>query len=316
MARFYAPGNRAPSSIGRMEREEVCFRSGGEECAAWLFRPSAAGPSSCVVMASGLSCVREQRLDAFAERFAAAGHVVLAFDYRYFGGSEGSPRSLMSAPRQREDWRAALAFVRSLPDVDSARIALWGFSLGGGNVQALALKERGIAAAICVAPLVDGTRTLLHMGGGRYIARLLRAGIRDAARALRRRGQYRVAAAGPPGSLAVLAVPTALAEFEAVTPAGSSWRNEVCARAVLAPPYRLARKTSRISCPILYCIAEDDLINPPRLGVEAAGRAPRGELRLYPGGHFAPLLGRTFERVVADQIEFLDRSLPSVAKVA
>ena len=43
-------------------------------------------------MASGLSCVREQRLDAFAERFAAAGYAVLAFDYRHFGASGGSPR--------------------------------------------------------------------------------------------------------------------------------------------------------------------------------------------------------------------------------
>lgn len=292
------------------------FRSEGEECAAWLFRPSAAGPSSCVVMASGLSCVREQRLDAFAERFAAAGYVVLVFDYRHFGASAGSPRALMSARRQRQDWRSALAYARSLPDVDSARIALWGFSLGGGNVQALALKESGVAAAICVAPLVDGTRTLLHMGGVRCIARLFRAGIRDASGTLRGREPYRVMAAGAPGSLAVLAVPNALAEFEAVTPPGSTWRNEVCARAVLAPPYRLARKTRRIGCPILYCIAEDDLVNPPRLGIETAGRAPRGELRLYPGGHFAPLLGDTFERVVADQIEFLDRCLPSAGGAA
>lgn len=293
-----------------MEREEVRFPSGGEQCAAWLYRPPAAAVAApCVVSASGLSCVREQRLDAFAERFAAAGYAVLAFDHRYFGASGGSPRSLMSASRQREDWRAALAYVRSRAGVDADRVALWGFSLGGGNVQALALSEPGIAAAICVAPLVDGTRTLLHVGGVAHAARLGRAGVRDLARALRGAEPYRVPVAGPPGSPAVLAVRDSLAEFEAVTPPGSTWRNEVCARAVLAPPYRLARKTAGIRCPILYCIAEDDLVNPPPLGIEAARRAPRGELRLYPGGHFAPLLEPTFEQVVSDQIEFLDRSL-------
>ena len=130
-----------------MEQEEVRFRSGGEQCAAWLFRPAEAErPAPCVVMASGLSCVREQRLDAFAERFARAGYAVLAFDHRHFGGSGGSPRSLMSARRQRDDWRAALGFARSLDGVDRARIALWGFSLGGGNVQALAMGEPGVAA--------------------------------------------------------------------------------------------------------------------------------------------------------------------------
>jgi hypothetical protein len=92
-----------------MEREERRFRSGREECAAWFFRadgPSA--PAPCVVLASGLSCVREQRLDAFGERFAAAGIHALAFDYRHFGASGGQPRQLMSAARQRQDWRSEL----------------------------------------------------------------------------------------------------------------------------------------------------------------------------------------------------------------
>jgi pimeloyl-ACP methyl ester carboxylesterase len=294
-----------------MEREEVRFRSGGEECAGWFFPPaSAAARSPCVVMASGLSCVREQRLDAFAERFAEAGYAVLAFDYRHFGSSGGSPRFLMLAGRQRDDWLAALAYARSRDIVDPTRVAIWGFSLGGGNVQSLAISEAGIAAAICVAPVVDGLRTLLFVGGPGHVARLGRAGVRDAARFLRRAAPYTVAAAGPPGSLAVLAFPDAVAEFESVTPPDSTWRNQVCARAVLAPPYHLARKTSRIRCPILYCIAEDDRVNPPALGIAAAERAPRGELRLYSGGHFAPLHGDAFEQVVADQVEFLGRRMP------
>jgi pimeloyl-ACP methyl ester carboxylesterase len=297
-----------------MEREEVRFRSGSEECAGWFF-PAASGSvrSPCVVMASGLSCVREQRLDAFAERFAAAGYAVLAFDYRHFGGSGGEPRSLMNAGRQRDDWRAALAFARTQEVVDPSRIAIWGFSLGGANVQSVAIGEPGIAAAICIAPVVDGVRTLLHMGGARHFARLWAAGLRDAGRALRGGEPYMVAAAGPPGSRAVLAARDALAEFEAITPPGSTWRNELCARAVLAPPYHLARQVRRIRCPILYCIAEGDQINPPALGIETAKRAPKGELRLYPGGHFAPLLGDAFERAVADQIEFLGRHLPTAA---
>jgi pimeloyl-ACP methyl ester carboxylesterase len=293
-----------------MGREGVRFASGAEECAAWLFRPSSsAAPAPCVVMASGLSCVREQRLDAFAERFAAAGFAVLAFDYRHFGESGGAPRSLMSARRQREDWRAALAYARSREDIDSGRIAIWGFSLGGGNAQALAISEPAIAAAIVVAPVVDGVRTLLHIGGPAHIARLTAAGIRDALRGLRGADPHLIPAAGPPGSRAVLARPDTLAEFEAVTPPGSTWRNELCARAVLAPPYHLARRARRIRCPILYCIAEDDEINPPALGRAAAERAPEGELRTYPGGHFAPLLGDGFERAVADQVDFLRRHL-------
>jgi len=289
-----------------MGREEVRFAVGGDECAAWLFRPtSAASPVPCIVMASGLSCVRDQRLDAFAERFVAAGFVVLAFDYRYFGDSAGEPRSLMSAVRQREDWRAALDFVRSTNGVDADRIAIWGFSLGGGHVQSLALSEPGIAAVICVAPVIDGVRSLLHIGGPAHAIRLFLAGVRDGMRALRGAKPYRIPAIGPPGSLAVFNSPDSIPGFESVTSPGSSWRNELCARAALAPPYRLERKARRIACPILYCITEDDDINPPELGRRAAQRAPKGELRSYPGGHFDPFLGETLERVSADQVDFL-----------
>jgi uncharacterized protein len=293
-----------------MEREEVRFASGGEQCAAWLFRPVAAdGPVPCVVMGSGLSCVRDQGLDAFGKRFAAAGIAAVAFDYRCFGDSGGEPRSLVSGSRQRADFRAALSAARELEGVDPDRLALWGYSLGGGNVQAVAATEPGISAAICVAPVVNGLRSLLHVGGPSHTARLAIAGFRDGLRALRRIEPYRIPAAGPPGSLAVLNSPDSDPGFAAITPPGSTWRNELCARAALAPPYRLARRTRLIGCPILYCIAEQDDINPPALGIEAAGRAPKGELRRYPGGHFDPFLDRTFERMVADQVDFLHRHL-------
>jgi hypothetical protein len=61
--------------------------------------------------------------------------------------------------------------------------------------------------------------------------------------------------------------------------------------------------------PILYCIAEDDDVTPPALGIQAAKRAPFGELRTYPGGHFDPFLGETLKRMAADQIDFLSRRL-------
>ena len=70
-------------------RSEVSFESGGETCAAWLWRPDGEGPHPGVVMAHGFSGVREQRLDAYAERFAAAGMAVLLFDYRHFRASSG-----------------------------------------------------------------------------------------------------------------------------------------------------------------------------------------------------------------------------------
>ena len=291
-------------------REEVQFSSGGERCAAWLYRPEiGSGPAPCVVMGSGLSCVCDQGLGAFAAHFGAAGIAALTFDYRHFGESDGEPRGLMSAARQREDFRAALSFAESLDFVDGARIALWGYSLGGGHVQALAAGRSGLGAAICVVPIVNGLHSLAHISGPMHPLRLAAAGLRDATRALRHAEPHRIPACGAPGSVAILNSPDSAPGFAAITPPGSSWRNEICARAALAPPYRLQGKTAQISCPILYAISEQDDINPPALGIAAAQRAPRGELRLYPGGHFDPFLGPTSRRMIADQVAFLKHHL-------
>src|SRR3954453_69051 len=106
-----------------MGREQADFTSDGARCAAWLYRPEGGGEAPCVVMAHGFSGVREQRLDAFAERFAAAGLAALVFDYRHFGASEGEPRQLLDIKRQLADWRAAVAYARSLDAIDPDRIA-------------------------------------------------------------------------------------------------------------------------------------------------------------------------------------------------
>ena len=137
-------------------RTDSPFRSDGLECAAWLYTPEGEGPHPCVVMAHGFSAVREQRLDAYAERFAAAGMAVLVFDYRHFGASQGEPRQLLSIARQLADWRAAVAHARNLPDVDARRVAVWGSSFSGGHVVAVAAGDPAIAAVVSQAPFTDG----------------------------------------------------------------------------------------------------------------------------------------------------------------
>jgi pimeloyl-ACP methyl ester carboxylesterase len=293
-----------------MEWEEARFASGDGHCVGRLFRPAAGGKAvPCVVMASGFSCVRDQGLDAFAERLAEAGFAALAFDYRHWGESPGEPRCLMDPARQREDWRAALAWAGAQDGVDASRIALWSYSMGTGHIQALAADGVRVRALVCVAPLLSGRRSLFHIGGLRHIARLTVAGGRDLARRLRGAAPYRIPVAGKPGSLAVINSPDTVPGFAAITPSDSTWRNEVCARVALAPPYGLSRKVHRIPCPALYCVFEADDVNPPKLGRRAAKRAPRGELREYPGGHFAAFDNAIFNQVAADQVDFLNRAL-------
>ena len=50
-------------------------------------------------------------LSRYAELFVASGAMVLVFDYRNFGRSEGQPRNVVSPARHVEDWLAAVDYV-------------------------------------------------------------------------------------------------------------------------------------------------------------------------------------------------------------
>ena len=180
-----------------MGREDVVFTSHGETCAGWFYSAEGVERASCVVMAHGLAGVKEMRLDAYAERFAAAGHHVLVFDYRHFGASTGEPRQLLDIGRQHEDWAAAVAYARSRPEVDADCIVLWGSSLSGGHVIAVADKVRP-AAVISQVPHLDGLASALASTPAQAL-RLTGHALVDAAGSIFGRSPHYLPASGAPG---------------------------------------------------------------------------------------------------------------------
>ena len=201
-----------------MDRLDVQFRSQDGHCAAWLYRPDSGGPAPLVVMAHGFSGTREQRLDAYAERFQSAGMGVLLFDYRHFGASPGEPRQLLDIKRQLADFHAAVAFGRELEWVDADRVALFGSSFSGGHVIAVGAQDRRIAAIVSQCPFTDGMAVAPKMGV-RNLARATFAGLRDQLGALAGRPPRYIAAVGPPGSFAVMSSPGRRARLRRADPA-------------------------------------------------------------------------------------------------
>lgn len=299
-----------PSAPEAGARENVRFRSGDDECAGWLYRPEGAdAPVSCIVLAHGFGALKEGRLDAYAERFAAAGHAALVFDYRHFGESGGEPRQLVDVASQHEDWNAALSYARGLEGVDTGRIAVWGSSFGGGHAIHVAANDRRVAAAIAQVPHTDGIATLRELELRRALG-LAWLAIRDRARAIAGRSPRYMPAVGPPGSLAAMTGDDAASGYAAMYPEGFEWRNEVAARIMLTfALYSPGREAARVACPILFQVGTDDHITPPGPAIAAARAAPRGELITYPITHFEVYRGAPFERAVADQLEFLARHL-------
>lgn len=294
-----------------MAREDLEFFSGGERCAAWLYRPDGDGPHPCVVLGHGFGATRAARLWAYAERFASAGIAALVFDYRHFGDSDCEPRQLLDIGRQLEDWRSALAFVRSLEGVEPSRVALWGSSFGGGHVVRVAAGDAGVAAVVSQTPYTTGISALRKVGLA-GVLRLTAAGLRDAIGALRGDEPDLIPIAAPPGEVAPMTSPDALPGYEAMYE-DATYRNEVAPRAALrVPAYNPAWWAPKVRCPLLVCVAEQDVVTPPGRAERMAARAPRGELVRYPIGHFDIYLAEGFERAVADQVEFLSRHLLDV----
>jgi pimeloyl-ACP methyl ester carboxylesterase len=298
-------------------RRELYFPSGSDRCHAWLYLPDAtdAGPPPVILMAHGLGAIKVLRLDAFAERFQAAGYACLVFDYRYFGESEGQPRELLSIARQREDWKAALRFARSLPEVDSSRVVLWGTSFGGGHAIATAAVDHDVVAAIAQCPFTDGMASVLKIPP-RESGRLIFAGVKDRLAQLAGREPVRVKVAARPGELGLMndadAVDTVLALLEASGLTEEEYPNEVPARIALEISFDApGRKARQVECPILFCVCDADEVAPAKATLRHAAKAPRGEIRRYPVGHFDIYMGEQFERVVADQLAFLHTHVPT-----
>jgi pimeloyl-ACP methyl ester carboxylesterase len=291
-----------------VKRVEVAIPIGETSIAAWHYVADGADLRPCVVMAHGFCGTRDAGLVGFGERFARAGVDALCFDYRGFGASGGQPRQVIDLAAQRQDYHTVVDAARGLNCVDG--IAIWGTSLSGGHVFAVAAERDDLLAAIALTPIVDGWTTLLRMRSGispRTAVRLTAAAVRDAIGARVGRAPVLLPAVGEPGSAAMLTTPDALPGYLAATRQAPLWRNEFAARMLFAVPgYRPGVRTDGISTPMLVQIAGADRNAPADLARAAALRVG-ARVHEYPGiGHFDVYdTGSAFDAVVADQISFL-----------
>ncbi|MEH3155269.1 MAG: alpha/beta fold hydrolase [Gordonia paraffinivorans] len=291
------------------------FLSSGVRCTADVYVPAAgAGPVPVVVMAHGFGSPRTLSLPRYAREFAAAGYAVVLFDYRYFGDSDGKPRQLLDIPSQLADWRAAIAFARSLPGVDPDRVIGWGTSFAGGHVLTLAAEGQPFAAAVAQVPHLSGPAAV-RATGLRSALRLAPATVVDAVRALRGATPRYVHSIGAPGTTAVMTAPGAEEAFEEMARQSGFVRGTVpetvAARILLhIGRYSPIRTVSRITCPVLIQVADGDDIAPAASARAAAAKIPRSTVREYAGGHFDPYNDPLFPQVIGDVVDFLSTTVP------
>ena len=289
--------------------ERTSFQSGADRCAAWLTLPDGPGPYPTVVLVHGGGATHAMKLEAYEAAFAAAGLAVVAFDYRSFGESEGEPRQLLDPRRHLEDVDAALAFVAGRPELDGARVALWGTSFGARHVVVAAARHPELAAAVVQCPVLRGRSVAFASGVGNLL-RLTGPILDDLLRAATGRPRRYVPIVGRPGERAFVTAPGAFEGWHSVVSPGGTFDNRVPAAAGLPMlAYDASASAPAVRCPLLVCVSDRENLTDPAIAVAVASRAPHGAALHYPADHFEVYHAPLFERIVADQIRFLREHL-------
>lgn len=158
--------------------DDVEFESQGATLRGRLYLPvGRSGPAPIVVMAHGFSATITMAIDRYAEVFANAGLAVLLYDHRNFGASDGEPRFEINPWLQARGYRDAMTFAAALPDIDEARIALWGDSFSGAVVLLVAGIDERVASVVAQAPATGSEMAPSDDDGALYHA--LRATLLD-----------------------------------------------------------------------------------------------------------------------------------------
>jgi dienelactone hydrolase len=97
----------------------------------------------------------------FADALAKRGIAVLRMDDRGIGGSGGNPVTATTADFAR-DIQAGLAYLRSRPEIDPARLALMGHSEGGIIAPMVALDEGALKGLVLLAGTSRTGRAILE----------------------------------------------------------------------------------------------------------------------------------------------------------
>ena len=145
---------------GAMPCESVSFFSEGVRLAGDLYRPAGAGLEEAragILLCHGYTGVKSLYLPDNARVLTEAGYVVLAFDYKGWGASEG-PRARLAPFGRVADTLAALTFLETRPGVDPARLGLYGTSYGGATVVWAAALDERVRCVVSVVGVGDGRR--------------------------------------------------------------------------------------------------------------------------------------------------------------
>jgi pimeloyl-ACP methyl ester carboxylesterase len=296
-------------NIGANMIKENCqkgsFISQGVRCAATLHKPESTAPFPTILMVHGWGGTQFTLVTNYIKAFNDAGFGVVTFDYPGWGNSEGLPRNVISPWKREKTVESAIAYVKSLPEVDHTKLILWGSSFGGGHVVRMAAEHPEIKGAIAQVPMLDGMLAVKAVP----LTRMMRFGwdmFLDMAN---------------PFATRYLPIISPEGEYSSMDRDGA-WRveewiltnlaqlqdNRVAARSLATMGfYRPFKHLKNIQIPTLIIGATRDTVAPFDEAKVKQLSSDKVEVRTIDANHFDPYLEPWFEGNIALQLEFSQR---------
>ena len=294
-------------------RKAISFYSEGVRLVGDVFYPEGLRPSekrAGIVLCHGYTGVKDLYLPDNARVLNEAGYVVLTFDYKGWGDSEGS-RSRLAPYSRVADVQAALSFLGSLPEVDAARLGIYGTSYGGATVVWTAAIDPRVKCVVSVVGIGNGTRWMRSVRRPDEFHDLLA-----------RADQDRVRQALEGKSELVKREEILLPDRQSAELAAVARRNNPAAVGTIPleyihetlefnPEWVVDRIAPR---PVLFITTDDDRLVPPEESVALHARAgePKKLVILKGYGHYEVYLEPAFSEVMRETTAWFRRHLPAV----
>lgn len=289
--------------------EPLYVKSGQDVIAADFYRPKTLEKPAVILMAHGFAGLRHFKLIRYARRFAQAGYAVVLFDYRYWGGSTGRPRELVSLEKQLDDWRTMIQHVAARKSIDPHRIVLWGTGLSGGYVLSLAAELNNLQAVMAQVPFVDGAESVRRYPLA-YLPKALKLSSQD----------YMGSKVGltpvtlpvvDPNGLCFLPREDAYVGYQAMLNPDYYWSGEVPARVFFhLMRYRPIQAVRKINIPVLMIAAQYDSLIPVESVRQTVNHlAPFVDYHEWEMQHFDIYQPVWLEKAITTQLEFLKQHI-------
>jgi dipeptidyl aminopeptidase/acylaminoacyl peptidase len=295
-------------------KKAVSFYSEGVRLVGDIYYPDDLKPSerrAGIVLCHGYTGVKDLYLPDNARVLTEAGYVVMTFDYKGWGDSEGA-RSRLAPYSRVADAQAALTFLETLPEVDAQRLGIYGTSYGGATVVWTGAVDPRVKCVVSVVGIGDGARWMRSVRRPDEFHDLLQ-----------RAAQDRKARVLDGTSMFVKREEILLPDRQSADLAAAARRNNPAAVGTIpleyidetlqfAPEWVVDRIAPR---PALFITTDDDRLVPPEESFRLYARAgePKKLVVLRGYGHYEVYMEPAFHEVMQATVAWYRQYLPARA---